>query len=58
MADTVACCCPGTCGLQHSGICGKPVEKPLEMQDRSGGEGPWRKMGLCEACWETIQAKK
>jgi hypothetical protein len=56
MADTVACRCPGNCGL-HGELCGKPVEKPLDVAPVDEGMiGQWYKTGLCEQCWNALKA--
>jgi hypothetical protein len=56
MADTVACRCPGNWG-RHDGLCGQPVEKPHDIAPVvESVVGPYYKYGLCEECWNALDA--
>jgi hypothetical protein len=56
MANDVSCRCPGDCG-QHDGICGNPVETPLDVADVVNGkeQSPY-KTGVCDASFKALKA--
>jgi hypothetical protein len=56
VADTVSCRCRGSCGF-HEEPCGRPVEKPFDVAPVvEGSIGLWHKYGLCELCWNGLEA--
>jgi hypothetical protein len=56
MANDVSCRCLGDCG-EHDGICGKPVETPLDVAAVvDSKEQPSYKTGVCDACFKALKA--